>query len=225
MTPQAKHQQKRSSSSRSKSRKNTLVPFKTDVYTDSMHLTRVFPQVYRCVKTQYINSVIQQSAVAFVYGAFSVIAANLCTDFTSLAAVFDQYRITELEVTFVPEGNQSLIASTSGTYTGAVGCLYTVIDYDDSATLTAPSIALAYENCIQTETYEVNRRCFKPRIAVGAYSGSFTSFANQKAQWIDCSSSSVQHYGIKYVVDTGNASSLQSWNYRVRGTMEFKNSR
>ncbi len=39
----------------------------------------------------------------------------------------------------------------------------------------------------------------EPHLAIGAYSGAFTSFANTNStQWVDANSPSVQYYGVKY---------------------------
>jgi len=60
-------------------------------------------------------------------------------------------------------------------------------------------------------------------MAVAAYAGSFTSYANMEPQWIDCASPSVQHYGFKCAVNpTGVA---MTFDLIGKIWVQFRNSR
>jgi len=49
-------------------------------------------------------------------------------------------------------------------------------------------------------------RSFRPKFAVAAYSGVFTSFAQSGFnQWIDVASTTVPNYGLKWIVDPDTA--------------------
>jgi len=109
----------------------------------------------------------------------------------SLAAVFDQYRMDEVEVWLNPQ------ASSQGTATSTDGLFSSVIDYDDSNALTTVNQAYDYTNVLTTSGCSGHYRRFKPHVAIAAYSGAFTSFANQESPWIDFASTGVQHYGLK----------------------------
>lgn len=50
----------------------------------------------------------------------------------------------------------------------------------------------------------------RPRTAMAAYSGAFTSYANMSDQWIDLNSTSVQYYGFKLLLPPASVSSLSS---------------
>lgn len=126
-----------------------------------------------------------------VTGAFTFQLSSV-NDYTSYQAVFDQYAIVAAVVRIIPDSS-SAITNT--------GPLLTAIDYDDA---TAPTSLLAlreYATLVSTGGREAQTRVVYPRMAVAAYSGAFTSYANQRS-WVDIASSSVQYFGLKYGIDT-----------------------
>lgn len=117
--------------------------------------------------------------------------ASLLDQFSSLVAVFDQYRIIEVEVWFHPR-----VEPTSST-SNSMGLFCTVVDFDDANTLTTVPQALDYTNAMQTSGSVGHYRRFKPHAAVAAYTGSFNGYCNVESPWIDAASGTVQHYGVK----------------------------
>jgi hypothetical protein len=196
-----------------------LVPWNSDPLTDRLTLPKAIGGVYTTRKLSGGTSQIIQSPTVAVFGSVNFQANNNITDFSSLASVFDQYRILAVEMFFRPQAQASAPTAASK------GFLYTVLDYDDSVSLTSVGQAEAYENCIATEAWQSQRRCLKPRAALAAYSGTFTSYANVEAPWIDCTSSAVQHFGIKYVIDVGNSGSLAVFDWTIALVAQFRASR
>lgn len=111
-------------------------------------------------------------------------------DFADFTALFDQYCIVRVDLKFMPQ-------TTENNSTADPGNLYTVIDHDDSAGLSSAQ-ANEYESLVVTNCTKGQIRTVYPRVALAAYSGVFTSFANQRA-WIDVASTGVIHYGLKTV--------------------------
>jgi len=64
-------------------------------------------------------------------------------------------------------------------------------------------------------------RVIRPRSAVAAYSGTFTSYANKYGQWVDTASPSVQFYGLKAAI-TGSTFSTSTKVYEVEATVTIK---
>ncbi len=116
-------------------------------------------------------------------------------DVSSWTTCFDQYRIDEIEVWIFPEEFTSSVDS---------GLVTSVLDYDDSTNLASLAAALDYDTAVTAGGSCGHYRRLKPRIAIAAYSGAFSSFANQSAQWIDCGSTGVQHYGLKAYATVAN---------------------
>jgi hypothetical protein len=111
-------------------------------------------------------------------------------DSGSLAAVFDQYRITCIEWWCYPRQVEESSTVNHGDWVS-------VIDYDDEAVFTSQGDALGYTTATTTAGTQGHFHRFIPHVAVASYSGAFTSYDNVIAPWIDVASSNVRHYGIK----------------------------
>lgn len=137
------------------------------------------------------------------------------TQNAQLSAVFDQYRIAMVEVTFMPRVNLSTASSTPPVF-------YSVVDLDDSSSTSISSLS-NYPGAKITEAYKQHVHTFVPHVAVAVYSGAFTSFANEVAPWIDVVSDSVQHYGVKWGFTT--TSTVYTYDVKIRIHFQFKNVR
>jgi hypothetical protein len=138
-------------------------------------------------------------------------------------ALYDQYRIVGIEVTFTPQFN---VAAAAGT-TAWLGEFLSVIDYDDANVPTSIQQLREYENVKRTNTMTKHVRKFVPRTADATYgAGLFTSYANQTGQWLDVASSQVQYFGVKWGF-TGGGNTLNTATYSVdcRAMIEFKSVR
>jgi hypothetical protein len=146
-------------------------------------------QVYTIIATQIGSSLISSATVP----TFNAIALSLSgfDDQAAYTSVFDQYRITLVKVTFIPDVDFN--SSNAVSY----GRLTTVVDYDDAAVLASEAAALDYSNAVTGAGYDPQTRVFRPHVAIAAYSGAFTSFANEESPWLDCASNAVLHYGVK----------------------------
>lgn len=126
---------------------------------------------------------------------FKLSDLNLASSYSS---IFDQYSIVAVTLRFIPTVNS--IASTSG---NDLGRLLTVIDHDDDGIQTFAQMH-DYNSLVVTSAIEGQTRVVYPRVAIAAYSSTFSSFANQRS-WIDCGSPNVVHYGIKAMLTTATA--------------------
>jgi len=124
------------------------------------------------------------------FGALTFLANSL-DNFASLAAVFDQYRIDELQVLLYSD---DMASATPGT---AAGTWMSVVDLDDATVPTTMSQLGGYSSVVSTSGYQQHFHSWKPQFAVAAYSGAFTSYSTSTG-WLDCSSPTVQYYGLKY---------------------------
>jgi hypothetical protein len=160
-----------------------------------------------------------QTATAPAFGAIYYQASDL-DQFANFAVVFDQYRIEETEVTFRPAWTDNSLSFS----TIVAPLLYLVVDYDDNDVPTTLAQLREYSNCTQS-LYETQVRRFKPHVAVAAYAGIYSNYANMESPWIDCSSNLVQHYGIKYACDAGATAqtNLQHWVIQTRHRISFRN--
>lgn len=145
------------------------------------------------------------------YGAY-LFVMNTVPSASALLAVFDQYRVEQLEV-WIDCNNQSSGLAASN----AAVC----VDLDDANTPANFGDVTDRGGAVTGLTSDGFYLKWKPHIAVAAYSGAFTSFANEVAPWIDSASSGVQHYGLKYAT-SGTDAVARPLSITVRATVSFR---
>jgi hypothetical protein len=129
-------------------------------------------------------------------------------------ALFDEYKIDEVEVWINPNPVTSLGASTiRGQYS-------TAVDYDDANTPSSISTVSDKQNSLTSSVDDAHYHRFQPKFAVGAYSGTFVSFASSRG-WVDCASPNVQHYGLKMAFSQ-TAAGVQFVSLVIRYTISFR---
>jgi len=144
---------------------------------------------------------------------------SLTDQASTFAGLFDQYRIDCVCFHIVP-ANTAIQVSTAST---PMTQLYCVLDFDDSTALSSSSAARQYDNCIVLEPGESLKRQFAPRIAMAAYNGAFSGYANMEAEWIDLGSTDVVHYGVKIWVPALSSNTLQQqWKVYTEYFLSFK---
>jgi hypothetical protein len=115
-------------------------------------------------------------------------ALSFFTGYTQYTALFDQYKIDEIEV-WLESANQNNTIAT---------CQWaSCIDLDDATTPSSYDTVSMRQGALSTNILAGHYHRFKPHVAVAEYSGAFTSFGNIPSGWIDVASPSVQHYGLK----------------------------
>jgi len=171
-------------------------------------------KTYNIVQTTNPTTITSSISVS-VASAFSV-QLSFFGNSTNLQTVFDQYRIALVEVSFLPRASLNTVTAVSDP-----GRFVSVVDLDDNTALSGISNALSYQGAKITEGTKEHKRTFVPHIAVAAYSGTFTSYANEAAPWIDCASNTVQHFGVKtYWTATTN---VEVYDVFFRAHLQFRN--
>lgn len=161
--------------------------------------------------------------------AFSLSALPANNEFTTL---FDQYRITWVDLDIIPEWNMAYTAFSSGNGTTG-GWFHSAVDYDDNSAPTASQTGVSelaqYPSykCLPITSHV--RVSFKPKVALAAYAASaFTSYASASDQWLDCASSAIEHYGFKGVVEViapSSASVFANYRWVARVHVELRQAR
>jgi len=152
------------------------------------------------------------STIASTFGAssFTLGQFNGTAQYTGL---FDQYRFDEFELWMEPQS--AYLSSTN------VGVLTSAVDVDDANVPGTIEAVEDHQNSLATTGSCGHYHRWKPHMAVALYSGVFTSFGNDDADWIDSASNTVQHYGIKYASTATTA--IQAYNLSVRARVSFRN--
>lgn len=159
--------------------------------------------------------------------AFRLSDISDVADFTNL---FDQYRINGIAVKIIPCVT-NIRGSTSGGTLPDLGCfLHIVNDVDDAATPAASAVGMdalrQYESYRSINPYRNNgapiKFYIKPRVAPAIYgSGTFTGYGSVRPPWIDLVSTGVDHYGMKFLVETIEGALNQLAEFKVEATYYF----
>jgi hypothetical protein len=173
-------------------------------------------KIYRFVQSSNQGNICTSSSSVASFFAKGWTTSDI-VQFSSFAAVFDQYRVDRIEAWLMPFG--------VGTVPGynSLGKMYTVVDYDDAVTPTSIAALQQYENCVTTRFTDGHYVNFVPHIAVAAYGGAFTQFLNEKATWIDCGSTGTFHYGLKLGIENTVSGSDVKIDMFTRIHVSFRN--
>jgi hypothetical protein len=149
------------------------------------------------------------STPAFSGTSFSLANFPGATPFLS---VFDQYKICQIEV---------WIQDSSSSSSGAISEVASCIDLDDANVPTTFTSVADHQGALVGGGVNGRYHKWKPHVATAVYSGTFTSFSNSPASWIDSASPNVQHYGLK-VAAQATAGFSFPYNAVARAVISFR---
>jgi len=176
-----------------KSQQLRAIPEIPDVQRLRLKRNKIYTFEATVIKTNITSSTTVDVGVALTF------ALNDLFNVSEFTALFDQYRIAQVNVKFMIESTPAY---------NNVGAIYSVLDYDDSSTLNLNQI-VQYDTLMVCPMSGYFERTLNPRIATAAYSGAFTSFANMSSRtWIDVASPSVQYFGVKLTIPTTATASV-----------------
>lgn len=147
-------------------------------------------------------------------------------------ALYDQYKISRIKVTLAPLGEtgDGVYSTSTQSAQQTDKTLWYTVDLDDASPLSRSAMQeyqttkMKYVNPFsQAKPFSIS---WVPHVATGAYTGSvFSGFQNTKAPWIDCSSTSVQHYGLKCLFSSplSTAEAAVQFNVLAEYSLVFRN--
>jgi len=147
-------------------------------------------QEIRVQATLLTEDIFNSSVSGPTYDAQYFSLAGSVPNSSSYTSVFDEYRIEMIETWITPAISQATAASAN------IGQWVSAVDYDDANTPSSVSMVSDKQNCAASSTLQAHYHKWVPKFAIGAYSGTFVSFASDVG-WVDCGSPNVQHYGLK----------------------------
>lgn len=162
----------------------------------------------------YVTSAWKTTSVTVPVFASEVFTVTSFAASAAYLALFDQYRIDEIEVWIEPIISQSSAVALTSNYT-------TAIDTDDSNVPASVSDVDDHQSAIITGGESGHYHRWKPHMATAVYSGAFTSFANEEADWIDSASPNVQHYGLKFCTHSATSTAM-IYSLTVRAKISFR---
>jgi hypothetical protein len=154
--------------------------------------------------------------------AFATVFTDL-PDNANYSSAYDQYRFDSLEYHILPMTQPALPAIAPG----YANC-YVFHDYDDAVPPTTSAQARSYSNTVVIAPGEKHVRKIRPHIAVAATSSAGAAILgvrNVPADWVDATSTSVPHYGLKVYIQTSTSTNANAWYLLVRATVSLRNQR
>jgi hypothetical protein len=202
-----------------KNRGKHLTPLATDGQPISAFFNEVaarpFPHFgslenkIRTVNIFTVSAFLTTSTTVFTAAAAYISLAQF-PNYTEYSQVFDQYKIDQVEVWLEPVGSQE-----NGT-----GILTTAVDLDDANVPTSATAIYDKQDALTGNGIQGRYHRWVPHMATAVFSGTFTSYGNERAGWIDSASPNVQHYGFK--VASSASSTVYSYNLTVRAVISYR---
>jgi hypothetical protein len=176
---------------------------------------RPFPKLSSTLQTirvtlEAFNPLFTTSTIVPVYSSASI-TLNSFDESAPYLALFDQYMIEHAEVWLEPAAPQG---------TTVFSDLVLAVDLDDANAPTSRGQVSSKQQAIETSGGAGVYAAWRPHMAIAAFSGTFTSYSNSPATWIDSASPAVQHYGIKVYASNTPAAMVYQMRYRI--TVAFR---
>jgi len=154
--------------------------------------------------------------------AFGTIQFELVdTEASSFAALYEQYRITKVEVFFRAMYRANPIIDDT---VCIIPLIFVAVDPNDISAWTVLTQAQYHENVTVVDDKEPICVRFEPSTATALYNGTFAGFGHTRNVWVDTSYNTVRYFGVKWAI-TGSgfaASHYQAWHVTVRETIQFR---
>lgn len=178
--------------------------------------------------TAIVGALIRQSTSSDVFASWAFALADV-PNISSLGALFDQYRIEEIQFRLRSRNPGVFVANqASPNYSTTTPLL--VIDRDDNTAPTTLGELQQYDNCQQFSAQDSIDVVFKPSVTPSVFSGgAFSGYAVEESgkYWLDVANTSIPHYGIKLGMPALVATTSQRFDWDVEAVykVSFKNIR
>lgn len=175
-----------------------------------------------------VGALIRQSSSSDVFASWAFALADI-PNISSIAALFDQYRIDEIQFR-LRSRNPGVWQANQASPNYATTSPLLVIDRDDN---TAPTTLLElqqYDNCQCLSAQDSIDVIFEPSITPSVFSGgAFSGYAvdDSGKYWLDVANTGIPHYGIKVGMPAlvATTTSRYDWDVEAVYKVSFLNVR
>jgi hypothetical protein len=184
-------------------------------------------QVFRpntLAQTTMIHSLVNKGVITSTSAAEGLYAFSFAlsdvADYLNYVAIWDIYAIKQVVITLVP------LTLPSAPSTGpAYAFAYVAPDFDDATTPANAIAMLSYATVAHLGPSEKYTLKIQPSVDIAtttSAAASINGVFNKTSPWLDCSSPSVPHYGLKAAVTQSTSTNLTQWNVFCRYSIAFK---
>jgi hypothetical protein len=165
---------------------------------------------------------INTSTSSSTFGATSFTLALFDTG-AEIKATFQEYRIIELNLNFIPIMN----VFTSGTPSINTGNTHTVIDYQNASVPLGFSQLDEYKTCMIVQTGKFFKRTFSPRLLSYIYGGGTPAYSSVSCMtWLSTEYNDGEYYGLKWGVGTNvGLGNIQMYTMEVEAVIQCRTPR
>lgn len=137
--------------------------------------------------------------------------------------LFDQYRIVGLKLRFDPQVSQ-IVNTTNLSPVLPDLLMYSVLDFNDAATLSSTAKATEYQTCKITRFSKPHIRYFKPCVVQNTTDSAANSYnKTYQSPWIATTNDLIAHLGVKVLTDPNSGSGTWRWSVSATYYIQFKN--
>jgi hypothetical protein len=180
------------------------------------YIPRSIPHTTITVKRYVDKGIVNSTSVSDFKQGYYFTLADITT-YTNLTALYDSYKFESIHFRIDPVCQLGFPAA-SYSYSD----MFVAIDYDDANSPASVSTLYAYDTVKRVPPGQKFQFTFTPKIALAAYTGAFTGYTSQKASFLDCASSSIQHYGVKIGIWQNTNSNLFPWKISAEYVVTFR---
>lgn len=151
--------------------------------------------------------------------AVDTYALSQLPSYTEFTALYDQYRIKKILVTWYPSSDGD-----TSSYVGVTNApmFHAYRDYDDSSAPTTLADMMQRQGVFTRKFNKPISMTIAPR-TLATVSGVSGAGVGSRTQWLDCADSSLTHYGIKWAISANPAATNTFYyNIRYKFFLEFK---
>lgn len=181
--------------------------------------------IYRCSDYTGVSTFTQTATTDALFG-INFAFGNL-TNSTAMIALFDDYKIEEVILTFRPHFTELQSTSSAFNYANEImPNMYLAIDTNDATTPATLSAVAQYSNVKIIRWNQHYTVRIRPHVLTYTYvSGIASGYANAPSGWIDTTYDAVKHYGLKIAIEAGRVGQtiLQTWTMEQKYIMSFRN--
>jgi len=137
-----------------------------------------------------------------------------------IKATWQEYRIIELNINFIPTTN----IATSGTPSINTGNTHTVIDYRNANTPLSFAELDEYKTLQVVQTGRFFKRTFAPRLLSYIYGGATAAYATiSPMTWLSTDYNDAEYYGIKWGLGTNvGLGNIQVYSMQVEAVIQLR---
>jgi len=176
--------------------------------------------ILRNVEKWIDKGILTSTSLAAGFYAFQFVLQDI-PDSSQFTSIFDQYRLTRVDVRVIPMTQHALPAGSS-----AISMCWVATDFDDSAAPSSVAQVQNYSNALAISPGSGTMFSFKPMIETAVQQSGGAIVAGGVAEpWLNCSQPNIPHFGVKVAITQSTSTNVNYWYIIFRYHVAFRSAR